>query len=234
MDLLEETKNDPINAKEKVILRKFTLSSDAHQFESTYTSKTDACVYFPKLPRAWNPQGFIITPSLSEKGAKGVFDLDVYASEAFTMKQLPITYSRAIAAEWSEGNACGSHMNSQWKKNPKFSFKFRMTPNDGMQIPVRISLGRHGNSWKGICRRDAIGSMIGFYVFIQRSGELMQIYESAFVPGSEVLSESTFTLEPLRLNEEYIIMPATFNEGKFGSFILSIMTNVEFIFHKEK
>ena len=219
-------------AKEKVILRKSTLADEIHTFESTYTSRTDACIYFPKLPRAWNPQGFVIIPSLSEKGAKGTFDLDVYASEPFLVKQLPITFSRAIASEWVEGNACGSHMNSQWKKNPRFSFRFRMAANEDLSIPVKISLGRHGLSWKGMCRRDAIGTMIGFYVFIQRNGELTQIYESAFVPGNEVLSEPTFALEPLRLNEEYIIMPATFNEGKIGSFILSVMSSVEFIFNK--
>ena len=40
----------------------------------------EACVFYPKLPRSWIPDGLILVPCLSEKGVKGAFELDVYAS----------------------------------------------------------------------------------------------------------------------------------------------------------
>ena len=40
----------------------------------------EACVFYPKLPRSWIPDGIILVPSLNEKGVKGAFELDVYAS----------------------------------------------------------------------------------------------------------------------------------------------------------
>jgi hypothetical protein len=60
---------DLVLVKEKVVLRKVSVERElpAHVFESTYCSRNEASVYFPKLPRGWMDTGLIITPSLSEK-----------------------------------------------------------------------------------------------------------------------------------------------------------------------
>ena len=232
---IEDKESHTVKAKERQILRKISVAEEALVFETTYSSKVDTCIYFPKLPRGWAQNGLIITPSLSEKGVKGTFEVEVYASERFKIKQLPVTYSRSIASEWTEQTAVGSHLFPHWKKNPKFAFRFKSAPiNEASNSPVKITLGRHGITWKSMSKRDAINCMIGFYVFVQTNDELTQIYESAFVPAEEVSTEPDFVLDFLRGNQEYIIMPATFGEGKVGSFILTVMSNAEFSFVKEK
>ncbi len=65
----------------------------------------EACVFYPKLPRSWIPDGIILVPCLSEKGVKGAFELDVYASEKVYLSQLPETYSRTVAGEWTDATA---------------------------------------------------------------------------------------------------------------------------------
>lgn len=125
-----------------------------------------------------------------------------------------------------------------WKKNPKFIFKLKgkwKADNERVTTPVKVSLGRHGVVWKSMMRKDAIGCMIGFYVFIMHNGELSQIYESTFSPGDEVTTgEERLDLEVLRMGEEYVIMPTTFGESKVGSFILTVTAEAEFSLTKEK
>eukprot|EP01035_Chromulina_nebulosa_P020461 gene20461-26549_t len=183
--LAGESKDDDYIAptrKEKYditkILRQYSLLDEIHVFESSYSSRTEACIYFPKISRSLIPQGFIVTPSLNEKGVKAV------ASKVY----------------------------------------------------VRITLSRYGLKWKMMTKKDPIGSMIGFYIFIHRhnSNEIQQVYESPFVPTDELCTDSSFTLEILQSGDEYIIIPTTFNEGKFGSFVMTIMTETDFRFHKEK
>ena len=183
------------------------------------------------------PQGLLIIPSLNERGIKATFELEIYSSEPVDLRQLPEQHNKGIASEWTEATAMGSHINPQWKKNPKFTFNFRRSVKSQMTggpIPIRITLGRYGLNWKSMCKKDPIGSMIGFYIFINRNGELEQIFESPFVPNEELSTEPSFGLEPLSSGEEYVIMPTTFSEKKLGSFVLSIMSDADFKFHKEK
>lgn len=212
--------------------------NDPHVFESTYSNRQESCIFISKISRSLIPQGLLIIPSLRDKGVKGSFEIEVYSSEPLVLKQLPDTFNKSIASEWTEQNACGSHVNPNWKKNPKFAFHFRHVSKSltsSTRIPIRITLGRHGQSWKSLVKKDAVGCMIGFYIFIQRNNtELQQIYESLFVPGDEFSTDPSFTLTQLPVGEEYIIMPTTCSEGKIGSFVLSIMTEAEFKFHKDK
>lgn len=85
-----------------------------------------------------------------------------------------------------------------------------------------------------MAKKDAVGCMIGFYIFTQHGNELEQIYESIFVPNDELSTEVGFTLTPLPIGDEYVIMPATCGEGKIGSFVLTVMTEAEFKFQREK
>lgn len=229
-------RNDKFNISK--IPRKMTAAGDVHVFESSYSSRTESTIHFVKLSRSLIPAGILIIPSLNEKGAKGTFELEVYSSEPVTLQQLPDAFNKSIASEWSEHTAMGGHMNPHWKKNPKFTLTFRhvLKAPDGStpKIPVRITVSRYGVLWKSMCKKDTVGSMIGFYIFISRDNELTQIYESPFVPTEELSTDADFSLTNLQSGEEYVIMPTTFGEGKKGSFVISIMTETEFRFHKEK
>ena len=103
--------------------------------------------------------------------------------------------------------------------------------------------------------------MIGFYIFIAASatlpkeegkeatpkesapsglsssglaaGEMRQVYESVFCPNDRISTESDFTLEQLNSDEEYVIMPTTFAEGKRGAFVLSVSADYEYTLLKD-
>ena len=165
-----EKKSGNKNEDGKIILRKYavpTPSSGQYSLVSTFSHKNDACVYYPKVPRSWMPDGLIIIPCLSDKGVRGAYDLDVYCSEPIKLTHLPDNYSRVIAGEWTEATAGGSHIcHGSWKKNGKYSLKLR-----GKSIgtsKVIITLTRAGETWKSQCRADTVGCMIGFYIFTYR------------------------------------------------------------------
>mmetsp|Transcript_2083 Transcript_2083/g.3669 ORF Transcript_2083/g.3669 Transcript_2083/m.3669 type:complete len:480 (-) Transcript_2083:295-1734(-) len=219
----------------KTILR--TLSIDPNEFHlvSTFCSKTDACIFFPKIPRAWIPNGLLLIPCLSEKNAKASFDIEVYASERIYMNPLPETYSRTIAGDWADNSSGGNHLNPQtWKKNPKFTLKLHFPVNSEEPAHVRITLARVGTNWRNMSRRDTVGCMIGFYIFVNHANELRPYYDSNFVPDNEISTEPTFTLPQLGHGESYTIMPTTFADGKLGPFVLSILSEFEFTITRDK
>ena len=132
-----------------------------------------------------------------------------------------------------DGLSDGSHLNPQWKKNPKFSLYVRNTSKTA-PARIRITLSRSGSAWRAQCKRDTVGCMIGFYIFVSRGGELQQYYESTFVPSDELSTDPSFALERLDADSDYIIMPCTHAEGKLGAFVLSIISEYEFTLRKEK
>lgn len=64
--------------------------------------------------------------------------------------------------------------------------------------------------------------------------EMTQIYESIFNPDHEACTEETFVLGYLASDEEYIVQPTTFGDGKIGAFIISVSSDSEFSFTAEK
>ena len=74
-----------------------------------------------QMPRSWLASGLIVAPCLSERGMKGGFELEFYCSEAIHVRQLPDGFSRTVAGDWVDGMSGGSHINPNWKKNPKVS-----------------------------------------------------------------------------------------------------------------
>jgi len=218
---------------EKTILRKLNVESSSYHQASGFNHKSEAVIFYPKLPRLWIPNGFIITPSLSEKGIKGNFELSIYSSEKIFINQLPETYSRTIAGEWTDSSSGGSHICPEWKKNPKYTLKFHYPVNSDAPIRVRITLSKIGPDWKSISKKDTVGCMIGFYIFANRYGELTQVYESTFGPDIEIATDPSFTLNQLPQGEIYTIMPVTFGEKKLGPFVLSLMSECEFTIKKE-
>lgn len=218
----------------KTILRKLHLDSAGYTLISSFSSKTEACVFYPKLPRAWISNGLIVVPCMSEKGVKGDFELEVYSSEAVIVNPLPETFARSIASEWTESNAGGSHIcPSTWKKNPKFTLRFHNPVNTDAEARFRITLARQGSHWRPACKKDTVGNMIGFYIFLAQGTEQTLVYESTFSPDDEVSTEPSFTLRQLHHGEVYTIMPCTCHDGKIGAFVLSILSEYEFHIKKD-
>lgn len=248
----EQPRNSPSRdnlLKRKTVLRKTNLmfggplANSEYVLESSYASKKEACVFYPKFPRALLSTGFIIVPSLSSANIKGKYELEVYCSEKFELHSIPESESKVIAGSWTEAISGGSHIHSSWKKNPMFTLRLKNTSRSiiresGEEIyyKVRISLTRHGSVWRAKERKDTVGCMIAFYVFISsgNSNDLVEIYASPFVPTSEVCSEDDFQLQPLKKGEEYVIMPATNQPGIIGNFVLSVMCAQEFLFTSMK
>jgi hypothetical protein len=221
----------------KTVMRKISVGSEPYYLCTSFTSKSEAVIYYPKMPRAWAPNGLIIVPCLNEKGIKGSFDVEVFSSEPVNLNQLPDAVSRSVAGEWTEATAGGNHLAATWKKNPKFVLKIRNPSRSTAPVPMRISLARVGSNWRAMHRKDTVGCMIGFYIFLKKGGnaaDLIQVYESPFVPADVIATEDAFMLEQLHSDEEYIIMPTTFTEQKIGSFVLSIISETEFSIGVEK
>lgn len=234
---IQKSQNDCIatvgDIGRKRISKKISLATDVQYFQSSCTSKYDACMYFPSFPRQLMVDGLLVVPSLSERGIKGYFILEVYASEDVQLTVLPDKKMKVLAGEWDEKTAMGSHINQAWKKNPKFALKFK--PRSDPQEKFRICIHKIGEEkWSKINRQDHIGSMIGFYIFSSRRGELTTIFESPHVPDREIATDDGFALDALAgSDDEYIIMPTTFAEGICGSFVLSVMADCDFVLTKK-
>lgn len=244
----------PIIEQEKVIEKKRTLNPLYFSQCTTFQNKIESCMYFPKLPHSWIPDGLIIVPCLSEKHARGSYEVEVYSNIKVNIRQLPETKSKSIASEWSEGLCGGSHISPSSKKNPKFELILRPPPitNAGKygysqpssaqstRTKLKITLTRTGGIWKQLCRHDAVGSMVGFYIYhVVRSEhgqeQMRQIFESSFVPTDELTTDDEFSLDYLsNPNEAYIIMPTTFAEGKHGSFVLTVSADCEFSLNRDQ
>ena len=212
---------------------------------TTGADKAGACLYFASLPRNWLlPNGLIIVPSLSEKGKRAKFILEVYSSEPVIARPIADRSYKQLAGEWTESTARGCHIHEGWKRNPRFIMRLHspgtLVPIKARLMPlfitlhlisicnicpqVRIALVRHGHSWRNIIKRDLVGTMIGFYVWIVSKDRQELIYEAPFVPDKDVASDEKFELEALTTGDEYIIQPATYKEGVKGAFVLSVQT----------
>jgi hypothetical protein len=235
--------------------RKISLDPLYFHASTTFCSRHEACMYLPKAPRSWMPDGLIIIPYLSERGARGTFDIEIYSSGNVVLEQLPGQLCHSLGGDWNENCAGGSHLCTTFKKNPHFYLdlfppKPRPTTNgspsrqaiqptvEEQSCNVRIALARCGASWRSLCRTDAVGCMIGFYVYIvTREGGTTDnhklIHETVFAPTEEVSTEVGFTLDYLPHGQSYMIVPTTFTEGKHGSFVLSIAANCEYHFVRE-
>lgn len=211
----------------KTILRLDSVPKEAFNVKTTGNSRTEACLYFPYLPRSWLTNGLILIPSISEIGKKGAFDVEVFSSEPVDVRQLPELYMKSIAGEWTDALSGGSHLCEKFKKNPKFYMKLVTFDPARAPVKLRITLSRYGSSWINTMRHDAVGSMIGFYIFRTNQGDQELIYEGAFVPDREVSTAADFALEPLDEEEDYIVLCTTFMEGQLGNFVLSVSADCE-------
>ena len=300
--LPDDSDVDGKSLEKRAVARVKTVTPDMYHQQIGYCNKSETCVLYPKVPKAWLANGFIIIPSLSEKGGswkrpllvqqpsipfyhfhcspfylsicsppspllhlsntsshllsppfpspspgprclpigvKGHFEMEVFSSEPVKLNQLSESNSRIIAGEWTETTAGGSHLNTlSFKKNPRFTLKLRKAGqgrrssmdsrsdrspynpppvdlNPQEPVKTRITVTRVGLNWKAAMKKDTVGCMVGFYLFIRRnlslpalsssappapnaapsqSYELVQIYESTFAPDYEASTEEDFVL----------------------------------------
>lgn len=203
---------------------------------SDYSSPAISCLYLRKVPKEWlleDRGGLMLVPSLGEAGAEGTFELQVDCDFPLAMDELPRFSTQSLPGEWTESSAVGCHLHSEWKKNPKLYLHLK-----GVRpAKVKITLTRSELEWKPKCKRDAVGTMMGFYLFhgqkINRDGSTNVIVngrpwsETDFVPLHSVQSPPELVL-PSAFNEPYVIMPATYDPNKLGKFVVSVQCDVEF------
>lgn len=234
----EQYLQDRKSAQDSSIARKIALDPLFFHESTGYAHRSEACMFFPRVPRSWMPDGLLIVPSLSEVGARGTYDLEVYASKPVVLQQIKDQRCRSVAGEWVEGAAGGSHICPTWKRNPHFSLSLKCPlgrgGGQGASCAVRISLCKSGSSWRAMSRADAVASMVGFYVFVvtrlaEGGEQLRQIYETDFAPTAEVSTEPGFELQfLLGADESYLLLPCTFEEGRLGSFVLTVAADCDF------
>ncbi|DAZ98418.1 TPA: hypothetical protein N0F65_000132 [Lagenidium giganteum] len=209
---------------------------------SDYSSPVLSCMYLRKVPKEWlmaENGGLLVTPTLGEPGVEGTFELQVDADFPLVMDELPKFSTQAVPGEWNEANACGCHLHSEWKKNPKFYLHLK-----GVRpAKVKITLTRSELEWKAKCKRDAVGTMMGFYLF-HGAQKLSREQNSSIVVNGRPWSETDFVplhvvvsppelMLPVAFNEPYVIVPATYEPKKYGKFVLSVQCDGEFTLTSE-
>jgi hypothetical protein len=59
---------DGKSIEKRAVARVKTVTPDMYHQQIGYCNKSETCVLYPKVPKAWLANGFVIIPSLSEKG----------------------------------------------------------------------------------------------------------------------------------------------------------------------
>ncbi|GMI46565.1 hypothetical protein TrCOL_g11080 [Triparma columacea] len=213
--------------------RKMTVNKEEWSVCSDYSNTDVSSIFMKKVDVDMLSDGLLIVPSLSDKGVKGGFTLEIHSDFAVKVEELPEARSKTITGEWTEGTGGGSHLNPDWKKNPRFNLKLNTTE----PANVKIVLSRNEKSWVKECTKDSIGCMMGFYLMQgpKPNRDMGNIFhdgkpwgESPFVPLHSVSTPEGFMLQPLPDGDVYSIMPTTFDPAKKGSFFLSVVTDVDF------
>ena len=189
-DEVEEELGSSVNQKKSggaVTDRKMTVNKEEWSICTRYSSIDVTSVFMKKVDVESLSDGLLIVPTLSERGAKGGFTLEVHSDFAVSVLELPEARSKTLAGEWTESTAGGSHLNPDWKKNPRYS----LTLDSSGPSPVKITLSRSQASWTKDCAKDSIGCMMGFYLMVgdKPNRDLSPAHhdgrpwsESAFVP----------------------------------------------------
>ncbi len=144
-----------------------------------------------------------------------------------------------ISSKWSDKTAGGCHLYDKefeqkpdcftWMNNPRFVLKLDSRETVG----VKITLSRPEKAWKKSIGMNLVGCMIGFYVFPAGQNPskdaLLNKEGCKFVPWNEVMETVWLQGNEHSSNRDgYIIMPATYESGKQGPFVLAVSTTCEF------
>lgn len=68
LSIPDESDVDGKSIEKRAVARVKTVTPDMYHQQIGYCNKSETCVLYPKVPKAWLENGFIIIPSLSEKG----------------------------------------------------------------------------------------------------------------------------------------------------------------------
>ncbi|KAE9221712.1 hypothetical protein PF005_g7000 [Phytophthora fragariae] len=192
--------------------------------------------------------GLLLVPTLGEPGAEGSFELQVDCDFPLLIDELPKGAGavQSMPGEWTATKSGGCHLHPDWRQNPKFYLQMQ-----GVRpTKVRITLTRSEREWKSRCQRDSVGTMIGFYLFRSGSGKLNRPGDSTadgdsaatthpivvngrlwsetdFVPLHTVCSPPELVLSSAAKGG-YVIVPATYEPGRLGKFVLSVQCDTEF------
>lgn len=237
---------------------------------SRYNNSIWGCLFLKKIPIDWlllqnedteikSPKsnrslaGLLIVPSTGESEIEGTFELQVDSTVPIQCHLLPQYSYRNCVGKWNENNAKGCHLHAdEWQNNPKFFLIIKSV----RPASVRITLTRSELEWSRKCKQDAVGSMIGFYVFpsahrMHRIGDTVPLpkkgpkipfmihvdgrpwSETDFLPLYSVTSPPSLTLTAT-ITDPYVILPATYAAGKCGQFVLSVQCDADFTFLSEE
>ncbi|CEG35751.1 Cytosolic Ca2-dependent cysteine protease (calpain), large subunit (EF-Hand protein superfamily) [Plasmopara halstedii] len=215
---------------------------------SSYTSPSIACLYLQKVPKEWlyasnesnDLGGLIVVPTLGTSGIEGSFELQVDSEFPLVVDEISQGFKafQCLPGEWTKATAKGCHLHSEWQQNPNFELHFQNV----RPTKVQITLTRSDREWKSMCQRDPVGTMIGFYCFPKCREKSMRLEdkktfisingrawrETEFVPFHSVTSPQDLML-PVASQNTYVIIPATYEPGKVGKFILSVQCDTDFI-----
>lgn len=225
----------------KLPVRKLVVDPNEWCRISEYTNPFSACVYLPKVSHQWAPDGIIVVPSLGESNINGTFEIQVDSDEPVSIEEIRAAESQTLEGSWSSNldNSGGCHINPEWKKNPRYYLKLhsgRVCSN------VKITLSRSSKEWHGIAKRNPVGSMMGFYLLqgpkYSRDSSSVSVdgrtwTETDFAPMHSVSSPDSIQLPPL-FNEQYVIIPTTWEPAQYGSFLLSVRADCDFTFSSEE
>lgn len=215
---------------------------------SDYSSPALACMYLRKVPKEWlladgnGGGGLMLVPTLGEANIEGTFDLQVDSDFPLVLDELPKFTTQSLPGEWTETTAAGCHLHAEWKKNPKMYLRLK-----GVRpAKVKITLTRSEREWKGKCKRDTVGTMMGFYLFYgskfiregaagagnSTAGYTIMVNgrpwnETDFVPLHSVQSPPELVL-PASVTDPFVIMPATYEPNAQGKFVVSVQCDTEF------
>ena len=153
--------------------------------------------------------------------------------------QLQDSMNAVISSKWFDRTAGGCHLYDKeyeqksdlftWMNNPKFLLKIDTRD----KVAVKITLSRPEKAWKKSVGMNLVGCMIGFYVYPAGHNPtkdgMLNKEGCKFVPWNEVSETVWLEGNDTSQNRDgYVIMPATYESGKQGPFVLAVSTTVEF------
>lgn len=171
----------------------------------------------------------VAVPSTVRPGIVGSFTLSCYSDGPVALRKLADERRSVMTGEWTEESAGGSHLNDSWARNPYFFLDIPPPCAFKPLITVKLSLTpitsdasrtslRPKSAWASRQRKDALGSMIGVYIFKVPAGSRGPfklkdldniVVETKFVPADHV----SLNLELLPSADPFVIVPATYGKG---------------------
>ena len=215
--------------------RKLQILSNEWYVESYYQFEDYSCLFLELEP---NHGPFLVVPSLSQENIQANYSLTIFSNYEVTLEKLEDSQNVVISGEWNNETAGGSHLyekpfvtqieKSTWASNPKYLLKFESQG----YIRAKVTLSRPEKLWSSKIARNTVGCMMGLYVFdelLTRPIKSKLLRDPTFMPINEI----TEVIEDESPSESgYTLMPATYENGIKGPFILSVSSDDKFTISK--